>query len=97
MNAQLARSPLGRQTLPQQMKHQLETLATWQQLSHQTTNLAADLHLLLANACRVAATGISIAAQLPADGRRGPIDQPGNPTQAQVSGMVNRRMTRSSA
>ena len=82
MNAQLARNP-------QQMEHQLETLATRQQLSHRITNLAASLHLLLANACRVAATGISIAAQLPADGRRGPIDQSGNPTQAQAPGMAN--------
>ncbi len=43
------------------------------------------LHLLLDHAGRVATTGISIAAQLPADGRRGS----GDLTQAQAWGMTD--------
>ncbi|MGF6487896.1 hypothetical protein ABH904_001669 [Pseudomonas frederiksbergensis] len=67
--AQLAGNLLGRQTLTQHMGHQLEALATRQQLSHRSTNLAAGVHLLLGYAGRVATAGISIVAQLPADGR----------------------------
>jgi hypothetical protein len=71
------------------MGHQLEALATRQQLSHRSTNLAAGVHLLLGYAGRVATAGISIAAQLPADGRRGSGDQAGNPTQAEALGMTD--------
>lgn len=49
----------------------------------------AVTHLLLGHTGRVAATGISIAAQLPADGRRGSVDQAGNPTQAEALGMTD--------
>ncbi|VQG03386.1 Uncharacterised protein [Streptococcus pneumoniae] len=76
--AQLAGNLLGRQTLTQHVGHQLEALATRQQLSFRSTALAAGLHLLLGHAGRVAATGISIAAQLATDGRRGSGDQASN-------------------
>jgi mannose/fructose-specific phosphotransferase system component IIA len=71
------------------MRHQLEALTTPQQLSLRSTHLAASLHLLLGRVGRVAATDISIAAQLPADGRRGSVDQAGNPTQAEALGMTD--------
>ena len=87
--AQLAGNLLGRQTLAQHMGHQLEALTTRQELSFRSTALAAGLHLLLGHAGRVAATDISIAAQLPADGRRGSGDQAGNPTQAETLGMTD--------
>ena len=87
--AQLAGNLLGRQTLTQHMGHQLEALATRQPLSHWPTNLAAGLHLLLGHTGRVAATGISIAAQLSADGRRGSGDQAGNPTQTEALGITD--------
>ena len=87
--AQLAGNLLGRQTLTQHVGHQFEALATRQQLSHRSTNLAAGLHLLLGHAGRVAAAGLSIAAQLPADGRRRSGDQAGNPAQAQALGMTD--------
>lgn len=63
------------------MSHQLEALTPRKQLSHRSTNLAAGLRLLLGHTGRLTATGISIAAQFPADGRRGSGDQAGNPTQ----------------
>ncbi len=85
----LAGNLIGRQTLTQQMGHQLEALATQQQLSHRSTNLAAGLHLLPGRTGRVTTAGISIAAQLPADGRRGSGDQAGNPTQAETLGMTD--------
>ena len=87
--AQLAGNLLGRQTLTQHMRHQFEALATRQQLLLRSTHLTAGLHLLLGHAGRVAATGISIAAQLPADGRRGSVDQAGNPAQAETLGMTD--------
>ena len=87
--AQLAGNLLGRQTFTEHMRHQLEALTTPQQLSLRSTHLAASLHLLLGRVGRVAATDISIAAQLPADGRRGSVDQAGNPTQAEALGMTD--------
>ncbi|MNH30244.1 hypothetical protein D3C79_905300 [compost metagenome] len=71
------------------MGYQLEALSTWQQLLHRSTNLAAGLHLLLGQAGRVAAAGISIGAQFAAEGRRGSGDQAGNPTQAEALGMAD--------
>jgi hypothetical protein len=68
--AQLAGNLLGRKTLTQHMGHQLEVLATRQQLSRRSTNLATGLHLLLGHAGRVATAYLSIAAQLPDDIRR---------------------------
>lgn len=85
----LAGNLIGRQTLTQQMGHQLEALATQQQLSHRSTNLAAGLHLLPGRTGRVTTAGTSIAAQLPAVGRRGSGDQAGNPTQAETFGMTD--------
>ena len=87
--AQLAGNLLGRQTLTEHMRHQLEALTTRQQLSLRSTHLAASLHLLLGRVGRVSATDISIAAQLPADGRRGSVDQAGNPTQAEALDMTD--------
>src|SRR3990167_2155984 len=87
--AQLAGNLFGRQTLTQHMSHQLEALTTRKQLSHRSTNLAAGLHLLLGHTGRVTATGISIAAQFPADGRRGSGDQAGNPAQAEALRMTD--------
>ena len=69
--------------------HQLEALATQKQLSHRSTNLAAGLHLLPGRTGRVTTAGTSIAAQLPADGRRGSGDQAGNPTQAEPLGTAD--------
>lgn len=71
------------------MSHPIEALATRQQLSHRSTNPTTGLHLLLGHASRVATTGISIATQLPADGRRGSVDQVGNPTQTEALGMTD--------
>src|SRR3546814_3472204 len=47
-----------------------EALATRQQFSRRSTNLAAGLHLLLGQAGRVATASTSVTAQLTADGRR---------------------------
>jgi hypothetical protein len=66
------------------MGHQFEALATRQQFSHRSTNLAAGLHLLLGQAGRVATASTSVTAQLTADGRRGSVDQAGNPAQAEA-------------
>ena len=66
-----------------------EALATRQQLSHRSTSLAAGLHLLLSNAGRVATTGTSIAAQLPADGRRRSGDQASNLAQPESLGAAD--------
>ena len=87
--AQLAGNLLGRQTLTQHMGHQLEALATRQQFSHRSTNLTAGLYLLLSDTGRVTTTGISVAAQLPADGRRRSVDQAGNLAQAKALGMTD--------
>lgn len=87
--AQLAGNLFGRQTLTQHMNHQFEALAPRQQLSARSTDLAAGLHLLLGRAGRVAATDISIAAQLSTDGRRRPIDQASNPVQAEALGVAD--------
>ena len=86
--AQLAGNLLGRQTLAQHMGYQLEALAPRQQLSHRSTNLAAGLHLLLGHAGRVGTARPSIATQLPADGRRGSVDQAGDLAQAEALGMT---------
>ena len=87
--AQLAGNLLGRQTLTQHMGHQFEALATRQQFSHRSTNLAAGLHLLLGQAGRVATASTSVTAQLTADGRRGSVDQAGNPAQAEALGTTD--------
>jgi hypothetical protein len=71
------------------MGHQLKALTTRQELSFRSTALAAGLHLLLGHAGRVAATDISIAAQLPADGRRGSGDQASNLAQAEPLGTAD--------
>ena len=87
--AQLAGNLFGRQTFTQHMGHQLEAFTARQQLSHRSTNLTAGLHQLLGHAGRVAATGVSIAPPLPADGRRGTVDQASNPAQAEALGMTD--------
>jgi len=71
------------------MGHQFEALATRQQFSHRSTNLAAGLHLLLGQAGRVATASTSVTAQLTADGRRGSVDQAGNPAQAEALGTTD--------
>ncbi len=69
--------------------HQLEALTARQQLCTEVADLAADLHLLLGQHGRVAAARGSVAAQLPADGRRGSADQAGNPPQAETLGTAD--------
>lgn len=71
------------------MGHQFEALATRQQFSHRSANLAAGLHLLLGQAGRVATASTSVTAQLTADGRRGSVDQAGNPAQAEALGTTD--------
>jgi hypothetical protein len=68
---------------------EVEALTPRQQLSLGSTNLTAGLHLLLSDTGRVAASGISVAAQLPADGGRGSVDQAGNLAQAKTLGMTD--------
>ena len=68
---------------------EVEALTPRQQLSLGSTNLTAGLHLLLSDTGRVAASGISVAAQLPADGGRGSVDQAGNLAQAKALGMTD--------
>lgn len=45
--------------------------------------------MLLGQAGRVATASTSVTAQLPADGRRGSVDQAGNPTQAEALGTTD--------
>ena len=73
---------------PEQLTFQMPLIPN-EMTAMQSTHLTAGLHLLLGHAGRVAATGISIAAQLPADGRRGSVDQAGNPAQAETLGMTD--------
>lgn len=87
--AQLAGNLLGRQTLSQHMNHQVEALSSGQQLARRPTDLATSLHPLLGHAGRVLTTGITVAAQLTADGRGGSVDQAGNPAQAEALGVTN--------
>lgn len=82
--AQLAGNLLGRQTLTQHVDHQLEALTARQQLALGLAGLAPELHLLLGAVGRVAATGLSIAPQLPADGRGGSFDQAGDSAHTEV-------------
>ena len=68
---------------------EVEALTPRQQLSLGSTNLTAGLHLLLSETGRVATSRISVAAQRPADGRRGSVDQAGSLAQAKALGMTD--------
>ena len=84
--AQLAGNLLGRQTLTQHMDDQLEALTARQQLALRPADLAADLHLLLGSTGLVAGARGPVAAQLPADGRGGAAEHPGNSPLAETLG-----------
>ena len=60
-----------------------------QQLSLGPADLASGAHLLLGRTGRVMTAGLSIAANLSADCRRGSVDQAGNLTQAEALGMTD--------
>ena len=87
--AQLAGNLLGRQTFTKHVSHQLETLATWQQLALGAADLAAIPHVLLGVTGRVVAASIPVAAQLTADSRGRSVDQASNPAQAEALGLTD--------
>lgn len=82
--AELAGNLPGRQTLTKHVSHQFETLGTWHQLARGAADLASASHAPLGATGRVAAVGIPVAAQLPADSRGRSVDQVSNPAQAEA-------------
>lgn len=73
----------------QHMSEQVAALTTGQQLASGAGGLAPAQHLLMGSVGRVGAANLAFTTQLPPDGRGGSIDQAGNPSLTEASGMID--------
>ena len=71
------------------MSEPFGALTAWQQFASGAVGFAPALHLLLGSEDRSGAANLAFTTQLPADGRRGAVDQAGNPSLTEALGRTD--------